>query len=247
MRRGLIALAAGLLVTSLAQAYIAPTTFLLLHWIQIRVERKIFSLQVVMQTTTHGAARTTERETVTFLSPWRVRAEREVEGGKVLRIRDGEREWVEAPGQKGTRRQAEIDLLWDLFSCAEESEDSAQKARDRLLGTLKRLGIDGSKTSLTRFDGRIAIVIGADPWDRVTPQLWLDKDGLYPLRLIARENGDARRPLLDVRLRGYGGSKTSLIFPEVIEVYRDGALWRRSEVEEVTVAPKLTPAQFKIP
>jgi hypothetical protein len=242
-----VAVVVGLLLVGQARAYVPPAPFTLLNWIQMRVERKIFSLQVVMQTTTHGEQVATARETVTFVSPFRVRQEREVEGGVELRIRDGEREWTEAPGQKGKRRQAELDLLWDLFSCAEESEEAAQAARDRLLGALKRLGIDTGKTALTRFDGRIAIVIGADPWDKITPQLWLDKDGLFPLRLIARENGDVRRPLLDTRLTGYGGTTTSLIFPEVIEVYRDGALWRRSQVESLQVAPKLTPGLFKIP
>jgi hypothetical protein len=135
------------------------------------------------------------------------------------------------------------DLMAEFFACEDESEDSG---RERLQADLSAYGIDVKKRALTRWDGRIAVLIGADPWDDKSPQVYLDKDGYFPLRFIFREHSGNADHLVDVRLLGYGGAKTGSWYPEVIEVYVDGALTRRSVVDGLELSPKLAPTLFKV-
>lgn len=244
-----IGLALGLvLMSSVVAAYVPPPSYLLQRFVQARIARKIFSLQVVLddKKLVHGSW-SLGTETLWLSAPFKMRSEWEDDTGQTLRIRDGRREWRQSPGSKGHQVKRQPDLIADFFACAEDGKEDSGEARDRLMKYFDRFGIDTSKTSLTRFDGRIAILIGAEPWNQNVPQLWLDKDELFPLRFIYREEAKDKGPLIDLRLMGYGGPKAGTIFPELIERYRDGVLVQRSSLRELKVAPKLNSSTFRIP
>jgi len=163
-----------------------------------------------------------------------------LDAGKRVRIRDASRERVTQPDGSSRRMKRRLDLVSDLFSAADQANGSA---KERLLRTFTALGVDSGKRVLTRFDGRIACLIGADPWDDKTPQVWLDKDGFFPLRLIYKEKRKEGEQLVDIRLLGYGGAKSGSWYPEVTEVWVDGSLRRRAVVDEIEVGPD-TPRDF---
>lgn len=240
----IVALAVGLMVCTSAYGYIPPAGYLLHRLVQIRTERKLTSIKVVMQTTLiDGAQKNLVTDTVWYSAPWKMRQERQDDRGTRVVVSDGRRMRIKEPQGSAKTQRAALDLMAEFFACAEDVEVTDTQHRDRLLGDLKRMGVDTQKRVLTRFDGRIAILLGADPWDSKTPHVLLDKDRLVPLRFVYAEGPERR---VDIRLMGYGGAKTGSWFPEVIEVYVNDQLVRRSVVEEITVSPKLTPKLFSL-
>ncbi|MBN2358317.1 MAG: hypothetical protein JXR83_02630 [Deltaproteobacteria bacterium] len=238
-------LVASLLVGANAAAYIPAAVYLLDRLVETRHEQGLRSIKVTQRTTLHGSGEPAVcPETVYYATPWKMRSELRLESGTLVTLRDGALLRVEEPGKTAkTVRTPLPDLMAEFFACADESEDSG---RERLLADLTAYGIDVKKRTLTRWDGRIAVLIGADPWDPKSPQVYLDKDGYFPLRFVFRERAGNADRLVDVRLLGYGGAKTGGWYPEVIEIYVDGVLTRRSVVDGIELSPKLAPALFKV-
>lgn len=238
-------LAAALLVSANAAAYIPATVYLLDKLVESRIEQKLRSIKVSQQTTLYDSGTPTVwPETIYYQAPWKMRAELKLDSGTLVTVRDGSVLRVEEPGKAARTLRAPLaDLMAEFFACDDESEDSG---RERLLADLTSYGIDVKKRALTRWDGRIAVLIGAEPWDTKSPQIYLDKDGYFPLRFIFREHSGNADRLVDVRLLGYGGARTGSWYPEVIEVYIDGALTRRSVVDGLELSPKLAPTLFKV-
>lgn len=86
---------------------------------------------------------------------------------------------------------------------------SKDPAGRRGLAMLERMGVDTSRVRIDLFDGHPAYVIGAERGDETTPQLWLDKRLLVPVRWVL-PGGE------DVRLYGYHQPTTGPWFPERI-------------------------------
>ncbi|MDH3558732.1 MAG: hypothetical protein OES18_23060, partial [Deltaproteobacteria bacterium] len=59
--------------------------------------------------------------------------------------------------------------------------------------------VDLSQAHLSRFDKRIAYVIGGPPGEAKSPQFWCDKDKFLPLRLIGRRLYHNVADLVDIR------------------------------------------------
>ncbi|HTO99481.1 MAG TPA: hypothetical protein VMK66_20675 [Myxococcales bacterium] len=83
----------------------------------------------------------------------------------------------------------------------------------------------GAGTSLSRFDDRVAYVLGAGARDTAVPQLWIYKDSFAPARLIAQGGAD-------LRLLEYGNPAAAEWFPRVIELWTSGHLAARFEALE---------------
>lgn len=241
----IVVLAAALLIGVDAAAYIPATVNLLDKLVESRVEQGLRSIKVTQQTTLYdNGSPTVLPETVYYAAPWKMRAELKLDNGTLVTLRDGALLRVEEPGKAAKMLRAPLaDLMAEFFACDDESEDSG---RERLLADLTSYGIDVKKRALTRWDGRIAVLIGAEPWDEKSPQVYLDKDSYVPLRFVFREHSGNADRLVDVRLLGYGGAKTGSWYPEVIEVYVDGTLTRRSIVDGLELSPKLAPTLFKV-
>lgn len=89
--------------------------------------------------------------------------------------------------------------------------------RDTVEQHLQSLGIATRTTSLARFGGEVAYVLG-EP-DEAKPQFWVYKDGFRPARVRWKEKTG---PAWDVRFIDYTSPATGEWMPRSLEVWRDG-------------------------
>jgi hypothetical protein len=100
------------------------------------------------------------------------------------------------------------------------------RSREALCDRLTQLGIDVSISSLGRYEGKIAFVVGADYPDESVPQLWVDKETLLPMRWIIQPAGDdSGAGALEVHYLQWWKIGTTR-YPSRIEFYQDGNLVR---------------------
>jgi len=112
----------------------------------------------------------------------------------------------------------------------------------RLLG----LGIDIHVSSLGRFLGRPAYVIGAQYPDETAPQLWIDMETFRPVRWIIK-SGAAKNltDFLEVRYLEWH-EKDRAVYPMRIDFYQNDTLIREIRVETVQVDPSFPDDLFDI-
>ena len=116
----------------------------------------------------------------------------------------------------------ELQFLQPLLalSCPLLTSRGGDEGTRAIVEWMKNLGVDFQTTSLARFEGVIAEVIGADPREQTSSQVWIDKDAFVPLRVIAKQGGavaDAR--FLDLGAPGSGADT----LPRIIELWRQSA------------------------
>jgi hypothetical protein len=99
-------------------------------------------------------------------------------------------------------------------------------SREELVERLLQLGVDVSISSLGRFEGKIAFVIGAEYPDESVSQVWIDQDTFLPLRWIIKGVDQAgESDTMEIRyLVWWKIGKTR--YPSRIEFYQDGNLVR---------------------
>jgi hypothetical protein len=112
---------------------------------------------------------------------------------------------------------------------------------ERTLAQLEELGVDLGRIAESTWNGRPVWVVGADPGDHETPQLWVEKDRLLCVRVVGR------RPygVLDIEMGGYeplgeGWIATELVFK------RNGALALREDYVEFRTLDSIDPALFDV-
>ncbi len=123
-----------------------------------------------------------------------------------------------------------------LFQKTSQAGDADQM----LAQFLQTLGVDTSVVSLVRFSGAVAYAIGAKPRDLAKPQLWLNKETLYPMRLLAKVDAAA----VDVRLLDYSSPASGEWHPRQVEIHEGGTLAGRFVAEKVDVNVKIADAIF---
>jgi hypothetical protein len=96
--------------------------------------------------------------------------------------------------------------------CALFGARSAADGRSALEAHLRTRGVDTRATSLARFGGQVAYVLGGKE-----AQLWVFKDSFLPARMRWTEGGAS----WDVRFVDYN-SPAGDWFPRLVEVARDG-------------------------
>ena len=116
------------------------------------------------------------------------------------------------------------------------------RSREMLQERLSYLGVDAKVSSLGRFQGKPAYVLGAQYPDETVPQVWLDKNTFRPLRWIITSQKQQR---LEVRyLQWHQLEKTW--YPMRIEFIADGNLVREIHVENIKVNPSFPKNLFDI-
>lgn len=99
-------------------------------------------------------------------------------------------------------------------------------SREELVERLFQLGVDVSISSLGRFEGEIAFVIGAEYPDESVSQVWIDQDTFLPLRWIIKGVDPAgESDTLEIRYLIWW-KIGKIRYPSRIEFYQDGNLVR---------------------
>jgi hypothetical protein len=120
-------------------------------------------------------------------------------------------------------------LLGEHGTPSEPERGIAQRLGER--------GVDLQQTSLARYQGRVAWVIGGKPQDG-RAQVWIDKQSFDPVRFISPVSGAVR----DVRFLAAGSASER--FPQAIEVWSGGQQEARFTADVVTPNPKLPDTAF---
>ena len=187
-----------------------------------------------------------------FLAPEGMRNEVELPEGPRVHIVTGKRRIVQEQGKAQPAGRGRQSLLTDPmvvhFLAAGPPIDRAPLT-ERLERDLKALKVDLDVVSYGRFDGRVAYIIGAKPWETDRPQVWLDKDTLFLLRVVQVEPGAGEGRVLrrELRLLGYGSPEGGSWFPKVIEEWEGERLVKRSLTREVDKNEPLDKALFEAP
>ena len=99
-------------------------------------------------------------------------------------------------------------------------------SREELVERLFQLGVDVSISSLGRFEGKIAFVIGAEYPDESVSQVWIDQDTFLPLRWIIKGVDPAgESDTMEIRYLIWW-KIGEIRYPSRIEFYQDGNLVR---------------------
>jgi hypothetical protein len=141
------------------------------------------------------------------------------------RTNDSERVFIFADGKTLTLIDGNIvpeaENRFDLYK-----DIILYNVREELVDKLLQLGIDVSLSSLGRFEGEIAFVIGAEYPDESVSQIWIDQDTFLPLRWIIKGVHSAdQSDILEIRYLTWW-KVGKLRYPSRIEFYQDGRLVR---------------------
>jgi predicted HicB family RNase H-like nuclease len=227
---------------SVADAYVLPTGFLLGKAAEKRSALNLNELDVFLQTTDPNGDIVDEK--LLLKRSARLRWTRTTNEGEAVRIvKDNEQATVRPDGRV-VRERVEVEPFSELLL---PKGQSTETVKSEYLTLCQRLGIETSRTTLARFNSRVAIVIGAGGKDKDRPQLWIDKDAFYPVRLLYRGEYEGKKGMWDIQLREFGARETGELFPRVVERHFDGKLLSHSEVEKVTSTTKISEASFQLP
>ena len=235
--------AGSLLVSTAAQAYLLPASYLVGLLVEKRREQKIQDLSIELRTEREGTTATVD-ERLYLKSPSRMRRVEEGDGGRVI-IEKGAKTATGTEGKLALQGGSVSTLLATLLAPS-TSKDSSESTR--IIGVLQSLGVDTKVVALGRLDGRPAYIIGARIWEGNKPQVWLDKETILPVRWIFPvKERDGASNLRDVRLLEYGSALAGHWFPRVIEVYHGTQLVEHTEVADLKRNQSLPETLFTLP
>ncbi len=218
-----------------ALAFRPSATWLFSRVMERARERGTTSLRAEATTTTWDIAGTAVIEGAaerTWLSaPGRLRRELDLVKGHSTEVRGDGRLLTQVPGQADKKTNGSLDVVAEIMTAM--SSQDAGPAAQRLIGSLKAQGINTEVVSYSRFDGRVAYLVGSKPWETDKPQLWLDKDLLVPLRFVTFQKDNGATVKIDQRYLGWGSPVGGSWYPQVIETRRGDAVVRRSVTEDL--------------
>jgi outer membrane lipoprotein-sorting protein len=137
---------------------------------------------------------------------------------------------------------------------ADESDNHYDRYKNILLfkpgkllqDKLSLLGVDVTVSSLGRFQGKPAYVLGAQYPDETTDQVWLDKDTFRPIRwIMTSKPGQSPKNSLEIRYDQWQKVQ-NVWYPMRIELFMAGILVREIHVKNVKVNPSFSKKLFDI-
>jgi len=161
-------------------------------------------------------------ETLRFIFPHAFRSDAKSSDSERIHVESGDRSITIVDGSIVPAVANRFDLYKDIF---------LYRTRAELSERLWRLGVDVSISSLGRFEGEIAFVLGAVYPDKSVSQIWIDRETFLPTRWIIRGNGgNFNSDVLEVRYLTWWKSG-QLRYPSRIEFYQDGKLVRVNQLK----------------
>ena len=120
------------------------------------------------------------------------------------------------------------------------------RSRKMMEKRMSYLGIDYSVTSLARFQGKIALVLGAEKPDENLSQIWIDKETFHPIRwLMVSDDSQATEGVMEIRYSEWRSVKGAW-YPMHIDYYQNNVLVREIRVESLMVNPFFSQDLFDI-
>ena len=136
---------------------------------------------------------------------------------------------------------AESETLYDHYK-----DIILYNSRALLEERLSRQGVNVTVSSLGRFQGKPAYVVGAQYPDETVPQVWLNKDTFRPWRWLLKGKADKKRQdFLEVRYLDWQQLNKTW-YPLRIEFYKNDILVREIKVHSVEAAPSFPEKLFDI-
>ncbi len=218
-----------LILSSIGYPYILPPTQIIEFMTNkfTKIERlKIIQLNKIKDLNQEG-----ERvfgEIIYFWFPTLYRSEIAGQLGKRLIIHDGI-ETLRVIDREITSERESWDIPYRFLMLAQNPE--------RLLERLKDLGMNLDKASLTRFEGRIAYLIGEK--EEGSPKLLVDKDLFVPLLL---QYGN-----ILLRFSDYREFMEQIWYPYKIVYSFNGDIIEECTIKDIIVNPSLDLSLFDIP
>ena len=109
---------------------------------------------------------------------------------------------------------------------------------------LTAAGIDTSLTCLSRFEGRIAVVLGSEKPDARVSQVWVDKETFQPMRwVLADEADDMPGAAVEIRYDDWRQVNNTW-YPMHVAIYKNGGIVREIRVEAMRVNPSFPKELF---
>ncbi len=120
------------------------------------------------------------------------------------------------------------------------------RSRERLCERLSQLGIDVAISSLGKFEGHLAFVVGAEFPDETRPQVWIEMKTFQPLRmLIPNSSSSDNVSYLEIRYSRWQ-EISKIWYPMRIEFMQDGKIVRAIEVNDYQIDPHFAKDVFDI-
>ena len=231
----------GLFFAASAQAYILPPEFIMrmLADKQRRIKAQDWALKL---STEYAQTNEVVEERLYLKRPERVRRVQTAQQTAV---------YVEHEGKSAVGTASELvpsdsvitNLIGSLMLPKGKTLDDASK---RMLKSLERSGIDTTQVSLGRLKSKAVYIIGAKYYEKEKPQVWIDKASFLPVHWLIYINGQQSGDKIEMTLLDYDGSPAGSIYPQIIETYRNGTLFSRSNVVEAKKNQSLPESLFKL-
>jgi hypothetical protein len=176
-------------------------------------------------------------ETLRFYFPFAFRSDAKSSDSERIHVVSGDRSITIVDGSIVPAVTNRFDLYKDIF---------LYRTREDLSERLLQLGVDVSISSLGRFEGEIAFVLGAVYPDESVSQIWIDRDTFLPTRWIIRGNGqNFNSDILEVRYLAWWKSGP-VRYPSRVEFYQDGKLVRVNQVKSFREGDEFSEDLFDI-
>ena len=223
-----------LAVALACSAYIYPTDFLLGQASEVWVQRP--SMQVTSDVVEYGDDGITLKATGKARYTWDRKADFRVDytigdvNESVIYKENGERTSNPA-ALSGNRHH----LIHELFAALGNG--------NRTENLVKKLGISRKDSAFSRYQQQVCYVFGAADGQDDVPQLWINKDNKWPVRLMVF-HGKER---IELRFSQWNHPLMEGLFPHRIELYINNRLREIQTVVGIETFIPIDPALFAKP
>jgi outer membrane lipoprotein-sorting protein len=216
-------------------AYVLPGSYLLKLMTQNlgNSNRLLVTQKLVLHDDNPNMSADELSETLMFIFPKTFRSDIVSENIQRIRILSDSRIITVIDGKISDEPENSYDYYKDLI---------LYRSREILQERLSNLGVDVKVTSLGRFQGKPAYVLGAQYPDETSPQVWLDKKTFLPFRWIITSNATQNLEVLYLNWKKL--SRTW--YPMRIDFFSNGNLVREIHVQDIKVNPSFQADLFDI-
>ena len=216
-------------------AYVLPGSYLLKLMIQNlgNSNRLLVTQKLVLHDDNPNMSADELSETLMFVFPKTFRSDIASENIQRIRILSNGIVFTVIDGKISDEPENSYDHYKDLI---------LYRSREILQERLSNLGVDVKVTSLGRFQGKPAYVLGALYPDETSPQVWLDKKTFLPFRWIITSNATQNLEVLYLNWKKLNRTW----YPMRIDFFSNGNLVREIHVQDIKVNPSFQADSFDI-